>query len=72
MRISVKARPGASENLVTKIAEGQFEVWVKEPPIQGRANRAVIRLIAEYFRVPVVNVKIVSGFTLRNKILEIN
>ena len=49
----------------------QFVVSVKERPIDGKANRAIEKAIAEYFHVPVSRVRIVSGHTSREKIIEI-
>jgi uncharacterized protein (TIGR00251 family) len=44
---------------------------VKQPPKQGKANEAVIRLLAEHFGVPRSQVRILSGFRSRNKVIEI-
>ena len=71
MNISVKAKPNSREEKVEQIAEGQFVVSVKEPPIQGRANEAIIRALAEYFSVSKLQIKIISGWTSRQKIIEI-
>ena len=49
-----------------------FEVSVKEPPIAGRANMAIIKAVAGHFKVAPSRVRIISGFTSRQKILEIN
>ena len=72
MRINVKAKPGAREDKVQKLDDASFVVSVKEPPVQGRANRAIIKLLAEYFGVPSGGVRIVSGHTSRQKIVEID
>ncbi len=71
MKISVKVKPGAKEKKIIKISDTQFEIWVKEPPIQGRANFAVTRALAEYFGVSVSNIRIVAGRASRQKIIEI-
>ncbi|MBI2098495.1 MAG: DUF167 domain-containing protein [Candidatus Wildermuthbacteria bacterium] len=71
MKISVKVKPGAREEYIKEIGEGNFEVAVKEPPVQGKANRAVARALAEYFHVSQSQVSIVSGYTSRNKVVEI-
>lgn len=70
MRINVKAKPDSNENKVEKIDDLSFVVSVKDPPVEGRANRAIIKLLSEYFHTP--NVRIVSGRISRNKIIEIN
>lgn len=71
MRISVRAKPGAHGSGVERIDDSNFVVSVKEPPVRGLANAAIVRLLAEYFHVPSTHVKIISGHTSRNKIIEI-
>ncbi len=70
MRISVRARPNSREEKVEKV-ESEFIVSVKEPPIKGMANQAIIKVVAEYFGVPGSMVRIVSGHTSRQKVVEI-
>lgn len=71
MRINVKAKPGAKKEEVEKIGEFDYRVSVKEPPIKGKANEAVVRVLAKYFKVPSANVRIISGPASRNKIVDI-
>ena len=71
MKIFITAKPMAKEDRVEKIDDTHFKVSVKEPPIQGRANRAVARVLAEYFKVPVTRVNLVSGFASRQKVFEV-
>lgn len=71
MKIEVQAKPGAHEERVEKIDETHFVVAVKEPPIQGRANAAIVRALAAYFKVASSRVRIISGYTLRNKVIEV-
>ena len=70
-KIFVEAKPNAKEEKVQKVDETHFRASVKDPPIQGRANNVVIRLLSEYFHEPKANVKIVSGHTSKEKIVEI-
>ena len=71
MKITVKAKPGAREEKVEKVGEGEFEVSVKEPPIKGAANKAIVKALAEYFKISIYQVTLVSGFTSRQKVFEI-
>lgn len=71
MRISVKAKTNAKKELVEKLSDNEFAVSVKEPPIDGRANWAVARAIAEHFGISPSRISIVSGQTAKNKIVEI-
>jgi uncharacterized protein (TIGR00251 family) len=70
MKIQVKVKPNSRTEEVSQ--EGHsFIVRVKEPPREGKANQAVIKLLAEYFGVSKSNVRILSGFGSRNKIVEV-
>ena len=70
MKIQVKVKPNSrTEEL---IQEGNsLIVKVKEPPREGKANRAVIKLLAEHFGVPQSQVRILSGFRSRSKVIEV-
>lgn len=71
MKLHITAKPRASKNLVKKIDEENFEVWVTAPPVKGLANLAIAELLAEHFGVAKYNVKLVSGFSSKEKIFEI-
>ena len=82
MKIFVKAKAGAKENMLEapkqKLFKGNddkddyYKVSVKEPPVQGRANEAITKLLAEYFKVSSSQVKIISGRSSKIKIFEIS
>ena len=71
MKIKVKAKPNSREEVVERVGDADFVVSVKEPPVQGRANVAIVRVLAEYFGVSNSQVRIVFGHTSRQKIVEI-
>ncbi len=72
MRITVKAKPGSKRgNLVMEGADGLYEVHLKERPIDGKANLALVKVLAEHFGVTQRDIKIVSGASSRQKIVEI-
>ena len=71
MRIFVKAKPLAKNESVKKINEFNFAVSVKEPPKNGQANEAIIKALAEYFNVSPSSVRLVSGFSSKQKTFEI-
>lgn len=72
MRITVRAKPSAKEERVEEVGLQEFIVAVKEPPREGRANAAIIRALAEHFSVPSSRVRLVSGFTSRQKVFELS
>jgi uncharacterized protein (TIGR00251 family) len=71
MKITVKAKPAAREDKIEEQEGGLFVVSVKEPPVKGRANLAIVKLLASYFSTSTDNVQIISGQTSRNKVVEI-
>jgi uncharacterized protein len=71
MKINVKAKPNSREEKVEKIDENNFVVSVKEPPEKGKANEAIRNALAVYFKTASARVKIVSGYSSRNKVIEI-
>lgn len=71
MKIFIKAKPNAREAKIEKIDETHFVVAVREPPLQGKANAAITRSLAEYFNVPHAHIRIIAGYASREKIIEI-
>lgn len=71
MKINVKAKPGSREEKVEKIDEQNYIVSVTEQPVKGKANEAIRNALAVYFKTGSSRVKIVSGYSSRNKIIEI-
>ena len=70
MKIQVKVKPNSKNEELSQEGDS-FIVKVKEPPREGQANQAVIKLLAEYFGVPQSQVRILSGFKNKNKVIEI-
>ncbi|MEK9153783.1 MAG: DUF167 domain-containing protein [Patescibacteria group bacterium] len=71
MKIIVKVKTKAKEERLEKIGENAFAVWVKEPAEKGKANLAVIKAVAKYFKAPQNKVAIVAGLSSRQKIIII-
>jgi len=69
--IKVKVFPNSKEEEIIKKSEDSFEVKVRERPVKGLANKAVIGALSFYFKVPASQVRLVKGFRERNKIFEI-
>ena len=72
MIVKVSVFAGAKKEELIEKRGGEFDVFVKEPPLQNMANRKVLNLIANYFKVPVGGVKILTGHKSPKKRIEIN
>jgi len=71
MKIYVKIKTGVKEEKIEKINENNYVVSVKERPKKGLANKAVIKNLSHYFKVPQKNVVIISGLSSRKKLIKI-
>jgi len=71
MFVKVKAYPCSKENKVIKKAEDSLEVRIREKPQEGRANEALLEIVADYFGVPREKIRLIKGRKQRNKIIEI-
>ena len=71
MKIFVLAKPGSKTEGIEKLSENTFAVRVKEPAREGRANQAIIEVLADYFKISKYQVKILSGETSKKKIVNI-
>ncbi|HEY4518417.1 MAG TPA: DUF167 domain-containing protein [Candidatus Paceibacterota bacterium] len=72
MKIFVTAKPGAFEERIEEIDSTHYKVWVVEPPEKGLANRGLARVLARHFGVSQSRVRVVSGHSSRNKVVEIS
>lgn len=72
MRIYIKVIPRSSKNKIEKISEGEYKAWLTAPPVQGKANEALVVLLADYFGTSKSLVNIIGGKTAKTKIVEIS
>lgn len=71
--VVVKVKPGSRKGpLVESDDEGQLTVYVREPAVDGKANAAVIGVLAAHFGVPRRSVELVSGLGARVKRFRID
>jgi uncharacterized protein (TIGR00251 family) len=70
--LAVRAQPGAKKTAIVGVyGEGeaaQLKIAVQAPPVEGRANEALIAFLAVTFGVPNRSVEIVSGQLSRSKV----
>jgi len=70
--LSIRIQPRASKNEITRMENGGLKIRLTAPPVDGAANEALIRLLADTLSVNRSQVEIVSGHTARDKIIRIN
>lgn len=70
MRVKVKVVPKSSRSLV-KEEEGRLKVYITAAPERGKANKALVDLLASYFSVKKKDVRIIQGKHAPLKVVEI-
>ena len=71
MKLTVFVHPNSKKPRVDKDLLGDLHVYVHEPPLEGRANLAVIEALAQYFKVSKSQVMLVSGGKSKRKIFNV-
>lgn len=72
MRYTVAIKPGSRKGpLVESQDDGSLVVYVQERATEGKANEALVKLLAEHFDTSRTSIVIVKGHTSRYKIVEV-
>ena len=69
--VSVRVMPRAKRDAIEGEHAGALKVRLTAPPVDGRANEALRRLLAEHLKVAISAVRILSGEKSRNKRVQI-
>jgi uncharacterized protein (TIGR00251 family) len=69
--LSVKVIPNAKKNEIAQEGD-RLKVRIKAPASKGKANKVLIKLLADFFNVKKGDVRIVRGLKSRDKIIEIH
>ncbi|MEA5550794.1 DUF167 domain-containing protein [Anabaena cylindrica UHCC 0172] len=72
MQKKVKVKPNSQQQKITEQEDGSLTVHLKSPPVDGKANEELIKLLAKKFDVPKSSIRIKSGLTSRQKLVEID
>ena len=69
--ITVKVKPNSRVSALEQSADGVWLARLKSPPVEGKANRELIEVVADHFRCPKSAVSIKSGASGRMKRVRI-
>jgi len=63
--------PNAREARVIVVSQDYVEAWVDERAVGGRANKRLLEILAEHYKIPKSRISIVRGAKSRNKIVQV-
>ena len=69
--IILKSKPGSKREGISSISEDEICICIKAPPIEGKANLAIVKYFAEIFDISKSNVVIEKGETNKNKVISV-
>lgn len=72
LRISILVKTGARKDEVTVREDGSLLVRVTAHPVEGKANRKVIEVLAKYFDTPKSCISLVAGHKSKQKVVDVN
>ena len=72
VRLHLRVAPGASRPAIVGRLGDAWKIRVAAPPDRGRANDAVVALLADTLGVARPNVRIVAGLASRDKVVEVS
>ncbi|MBL7068592.1 MAG: DUF167 domain-containing protein [Candidatus Omnitrophica bacterium] len=69
--LQIRVMPRAKRNKV-QIQSGGYRVYLTAPPVEGKANKALLEILAEYLNVKRSRLEIIRGERSMNKVIRIN
>lgn len=72
MRKPIKVKPNSKQQSLVEEPDGSLTIHLKSPPVDGKANQELIKLLAEKFQVPKSSITIKSGLSSKHKLVEID
>lgn len=72
-RVTVRVKSSSKKgSFVQPGLDGELLVHVREPAIDGKANRAIVELLSDYYNVPKTRIEIIRGLTNPIKVIRID
>jgi uncharacterized protein (TIGR00251 family) len=72
MKITVNVIPNSKNPEIIKISENTYKIKVDVPASKNKANKRLVEILSEYFKVSKSSISIIKGLKSRNKIIKIN
>jgi len=71
VRLEVSVQPRSSRNQVVGEQNEALKIKLTAPPVEGEANAALVNFLANYFKLPRKDIRLIKGEASRHKIVEI-
>ncbi len=71
MLLKVLVKPNAKKLNIERLSEDTFKINLNAPPIDGKANEKLIKVLSDYLNIPKSRIFIKAGKQSRRKLIEI-
>ncbi|BBE49820.1 hypothetical protein OYT1_ch0246 [Ferriphaselus amnicola] len=71
LSLTLHVQPGAKRSEVAGLHGEALKLRLAAPPVEGKANEALMRFLAELFSVPLRNIELKQGAQSRHKVVRI-
>jgi hypothetical protein len=72
IRLKIRLTPKSSKEAIEGLHGDALKVKVKAPPVDGKANKALVKCLARRLGVTTAEIEITSGLTSRNKVVLVH
>ena len=69
MKLNIKVQPNSGRQDIVKLSNNNYKIFLKKSPEDNKANIELEKLLTKHFK---STVKIIKGFTSKNKIIEVS
>jgi uncharacterized protein (TIGR00251 family) len=69
--IQVKVKPNSKQQTIEEEADGTLKVHLKSPPVDGKANEELIKLLSKKYGIPKSQIRIKAGASSKTKLVEL-
>ena len=69
--LHVKVHPNAGKDILVSLGQDRLEAWVRSKPMDGRANDAVVELLARSLQIPRERLCLIKGRSGRHKVFKV-
>jgi uncharacterized protein (TIGR00251 family) len=70
--LQVRVKPNAQQSKIERTEDGVWHISLQAPPVDGKANKALIKLLSETLGIPKSRIRIKTGETARYKQVEVD
>lgn len=71
LTLTLHVQPGARRNEIVGLHGDGLKIKLVSPPLEGRANAALLKFVATTFAVPLRNVKLLQGGQSKHKVVSV-